>query len=84
MIGAAATHWEMMDGQHTDDLMRLPLDRFLNRLVEWFRARLPRSDFDVWLTRLDVPPPGVTPRMGRFSDEEMAATFRASMESTDG
>jgi hypothetical protein len=36
--------------------MALPLDRFLNRVVEWVRSRMTQSAFDLWLFQIDTPP----------------------------
>lgn len=64
-----------MDGTTTEDMMDLPLDRFLNRVMAWIRERMTDQAWRGFVFRLEVPPPGVIPTTGPWSEEEMAATW---------
>ena len=66
-----------MDGTSETDMMALPLDRFLNRVLQWLRARMTDKDWRSFESRLHRPPPGVDPASGPWSDAEMAAAFNA-------
>ena len=65
----------MIDGTETEDILNLPLDRFLNRVIAWLRPRFSEGDWRNLRFQLEVPPPGVTPSSGPWSEEEMAATW---------
>jgi hypothetical protein len=71
----AATNWTTLDGSSEEDLMRLPLDRFCNRVLAFVSSRMKPEQYRHLLFQIDVPPPGATPISGPWSEEAMAATF---------
>jgi hypothetical protein len=58
--------------------MALPLDRFCNRIVEWFKARMTESNFQGWMMRVELPPPG------EADDEEMTRAFLSTQAGLRG
>jgi hypothetical protein len=71
----AATNWTALDGSTDLDLMRLPLDRFCNRVMAFAGERMKPEQYRHLVFQIDVPPPGAEPTSGPWSEEAMAATF---------
>lgn len=71
----AAENWERVDGSTDMDVLKLPLDRFCNRVLAWARSLVPPREWSAFQFRLDLPPPGETPTSGPWSEEAIAATF---------
>lgn len=57
------------------DLLTLPLDRFLNRVMAWARSLLGPSDWRKFSYDVERPPIGEEPRSGPWSEEAIAATW---------
>jgi hypothetical protein len=63
------------------DLLSLPIDRFCNRVMAWARSRMKESDWAAFESRLEIPPPGVEPHRGVWSEQEMGAAFTEAEQS---
>lgn len=61
------------------DPMQLPIDRFCNWVVQWFRERLRPLDFQSFEARINRPAPGVDPLegdlTGPWSEDAMSTAF---------
>lgn len=66
-----------MDGHTPDDMMALPLDRFLNRVVAWLRDRMKPSEWQSYEFRLHLPPPGEEVTAGPWATDNLGDTWRS-------
>lgn len=74
-MATAAEVWDVID--QGDDPLRLPLDRFLTRVVGVMRSLLPGRAFRKWLEQVHLPESGDQPGTGPWSEEAMAQVFKA-------
>lgn len=79
-MSAAAAHWPLFDAAFPDDPMRLPLDRFCNRVYAWLRERMEPGAFDSWWLRVNIPRDGSEPESGPWSEDAMVSAFLAAEE----
>ena len=68
----------MIDGMQSEDLLRLPLDRFCNRVLYFMRSNMARSEWSSFEFRLNLPPLGVTPTTGPWAEDAMSRAFEES------
>lgn len=77
LIDQADDLWVELDGNADTDLLRLPFDRFLNRIyAHLIRGKDPLA-VQRFNTRLWMPPPGVVATRGPWSPEEETQAFQS-------
>jgi hypothetical protein len=68
-----------IDGGHPEvELLRLPIDRFLNVVHNWFREHIPHDKIEEWEMMLSAPLPGqARAKPTPFTEDEEAEGFMA-------
>lgn len=77
-MSTVAAHWPQFDASFPDDPLELPPDRFFNRVQTWLQQRMKPADWDSYWLRINLPLPGEEATSGPWSEQEMAAAFKAA------